>query len=121
MYAVKEMKQERSKTAKKFTSFDLFAGAGGLSYGFSLAGIEPTYALEQDKWAGETYAKNNPKVKLEIRDIRDISDAEIADLGLNIPDVIVGGPPCQGFSHANTANKIPKTPETPYFESLFVL
>ena len=103
------------KTVKKLTSFDLFAGAGGLSHGFSLAGIEPTYALEQDKWAGETYARNNPNVKLEIRDIRDVTDEEIAGIVPELPDVIVGGPPCQGFSHANTGNKDPKDPRNSLF------
>ena len=109
------MNKSQKKTLKKFTSFDLFAGAGGLSHGFSLAGIESTYALEQDKWAGETYAKNNPNVKLEIRDIRDIADEEIARIGVQFPDVIVGGPPCQGFSHANTANKDSKDPRNSLF------
>jgi len=109
------MNKSRAKISKNFTSFDLFAGAGGLSYGFSLAGIESIYALEQDKWAGETYARNNPKVKLEIRDIRDITDEEIAGIALELPDLIMGGPPCQGFSHANTGNKDPKDPRNSLF------
>lgn len=100
----------------KLTSFDLFAGAGGLSLGFKLGGITPVYAVEQDKWAAETYAKNNPDVKIDVRDIREISDDEVALLiSHGSPDIIIGGPPCQGFSHANTGNKDPKDPRNSLF------
>lgn len=100
----------------KLRFFDLFAGAGGLSLGFTWAGFEPVYALEQDKWAAETYAANHYSVKIDVRDIREISDQEIQKLAsLYAPDLIIGGPPCQGFSHANTANRDPHDPRNSLF------
>jgi len=109
------MRDNMSYQTKSFTSFDLFAGAGGLSLGFSMAGISPVYALEQDKWAGETYSLNNLKVKLEIENIENISNSEIKKLEPLSPDVIIGGPPCQGFSHANSGNKDLKDPRNSLF------
>lgn len=99
---------------KKFTSIDLFAGAGGFSLGLEWAGIAPVYALEHDRWAAETYRANNPVVALDVRDIREINDDEIARFPYR-PDVIVGGPPCQGFSHANAAGRDPKDPRNSLF------
>ena len=111
-----ETHQKPRKHMKKMTCVDLFAGAGGLSLGFNWAGFKTIYALEQDKWASETYAANHPEVKVDVRDIRFISDAEIKAMIDVEPDVIVGGPPCQGFSHANTANKDPKDPRNSLFQ-----
>jgi len=101
---------------KRLTSFDLFAGAGGLSLGLSWAGLETIYALEQDKWAAETYSRNNPTVPLDVRDIRTFTDNEIEQIAKLAPDVLVGGPPCQGFSHANTSNRDPKDPRNSLFQ-----
>ena len=76
---------------------DLFAGAGGFSVGLTEAGLIDAYAVEADRWACDTLRENFKGLVLE-RDIREISDAEI--LKLPRPQVIVGGPPCQGFSVA---------------------
>jgi len=56
---------------------DLFAGAGGLSLGFEMAGFATGYALEHDKWAAETFAANMPDVRVDVCDIRNIRDSEI--------------------------------------------
>jgi DNA (cytosine-5)-methyltransferase 1 len=76
---------------------DLFAGAGGFSVGLREAGLADAYALESDTWACDTLRENFGGIVLE-RDIRNISDEEIAELPR--PQIIVGGPPCQGFSVA---------------------
>ena len=74
-------------------TIDLFAGAGGLSLGFHLAdlGYLPTYAVEHDAAAAQTFARNFG-CEVFAGDIED---------GPKYPDhadVIIGGPPCQGFS-----------------------
>lgn len=94
---------------------DLFAGAGGLSLGFEEVGFTAVHAVEEDKWAAETFAHNKPHCNVVNRDIRKISDSEIeafADPGV---ELIVGGPPCQGFSHANTGQTDPKDPRNSLF------
>lgn len=96
---------------------DTFAGAGGFSLGFSMEGhFRPVGAIETDRWAAETYAANNPDVNLLVRDIRNVTNEEIQDrFGTNIIDVLLGGPPCQGFSIANKAAGDPKDPRNSLF------
>jgi len=76
---------------------DLFSGAGGLLRGFMDAGYEPVFSVEVWKPAIETHKNNYPDVKLVDNDIRKITNEEIERYRGKI-DVIVGGPPCQGFS-----------------------
>lgn len=80
---------------------DLFSGAGGMSLGFEEAGFKNIFSLEYDKEIAKTYKANFPKNNLIIKDIIEFTDSEIRKLtkGIEI-DVIVGGPPCQGFSLA---------------------
>ena len=82
-----------------YTVIDLFSGAGGLSQGFKQAGFKIKAAFEKDEGAAKTYAQNFPEVEL----YGDVIDAKYGDLKEkygNI-DVVIGGPPCQGFSNAN--------------------
>lgn len=80
---------------------DLFAGAGGMSLGFDNAEFENVLAVEYDKCFAETYSFNFPKHNLKVADIKSISNEEIKKIvGNNKIDVIIGGPPCQGFSIA---------------------
>jgi len=74
------------------TVVDLFAGAGGLSLGFVRAGARIIAAYDNWKVAVETYARNLGDHVHE----RAISRS----LQIETPDIIVGGPPCQGFSSA---------------------
>ena len=81
---------------------DLFAGVGGLSYGFEHdPDFEVVAANEILKPMATAYHLNNPNVKVYNRDIKDLSINDFEkDLGLKKGDidVIVGGPPCQAYS-----------------------
>jgi DNA (cytosine-5)-methyltransferase 1 len=84
---------------KTFNSLDLFSGAGGFSFGLHQSGINTVAAIEHDKFAAETFQFNFPKAKVYQRDITSFSNKEIKTNFSNI-DLLVGGPPCQGFSVA---------------------
>ncbi|MDR2368014.1 MAG: DNA cytosine methyltransferase [Deltaproteobacteria bacterium] len=77
---------------------DLFAGAGGFSLGFHLAGYTIVGAIELDDWAAGTFKYNNPEPTVLVGDITSFSDDNILAIFNKKPDVILGGPPCQGFS-----------------------
>lgn len=80
---------------------DLFAGAGGMSLGFQQAGFKNVFSLEYNKDIAETYKYNFPENKMIIKDIVEFSKPEILNLMKDTKiDVVVGGPPCQGFSIA---------------------
>ena len=77
---------------------DLFAGVGGMSEGFKLAGgFDIAFAVEYDKEIAFAYKKNHTTTEVYDMDIREIN---VIDLHKKYPviDVIIGGPPCQGFS-----------------------
>jgi DNA (cytosine-5)-methyltransferase 1 len=82
----------------RVVAVDLFCGAGGLSLGMEAAGIPTVYAADLDAAAIATFEKNlGPNA--EVRDVRDEDLlATIADRVGDNRFVLVGGPPCQGFS-----------------------
>lgn len=85
---------------------DLFAGCGGLSLGFELAGFHVPVAIEKDDWASETYKKNHPTTKVITEDITQVLDlSTILPQGVTTIDGIIGGPPCQGFSLSGNRDK----------------
>lgn len=87
----------------KLKIIDIFAGAGGFGLGFEMAGFDVIGSLEIDKWACDTLNKNNKNVNHKViqGDIRDYYDyMTIRKIFLDTPDILIGGPPCQGFSHA---------------------
>ncbi|MCL2611671.1 MAG: DNA cytosine methyltransferase [Nocardioidaceae bacterium] len=81
-------------TASKPTSIDLFAGCGGMTVGFADEGFQPVLAVEWDRYAAATYAANWGEDHVIPGDI-----AEVAKNQIPLADVIIGGPPCQGFSN----------------------
>ncbi len=83
---------------------DLFSGCGGLSYGFRKAGYNIIGGIDYNQDCVNTFAINF-KTKLNFcGDISKITDDEVALKYQNV-DVVIGGPPCQGFSSANMWQK----------------
>lgn len=82
----------------KINVIDLFAGVGGLSLGFSRAGFKIVYANEYDKSIAESFKKNHTETIVDSRDIRDIDFEKTFRQFENKVGVVMGGPPCQGFS-----------------------
>lgn len=89
----KVMKSDKPKL------LDLFCGAGGLSWGFEKVGFEVSWGLDNWKPAIDTFKANHPKAKVYQVDITKVSDSQLKEW-FKGTSVIVGGPPCQGFSTA---------------------
>lgn len=77
---------------------DLFAGCGGLSIGFQQAGFQIIKAVEFDKEIAESYKYNHQDTQMYAEDICNVDNVNY--FSENEADVIIGGPPCQGFSMA---------------------
>lgn len=95
--------QEKYKKENRPTYADFFAGAGGLSYGFTQAGFRVCFANDFEDVCIRTYRYNHPELpsdKVIKGDIRKIVDNVKDYIDENV-DIVVGGPPCQGFSSAN--------------------
>jgi len=92
------------KKKEKYKVIDLFCGAGGLSTGFRMAGFDVLLGIDNIPIFCETFKKNDKRAIC--RDAREISVEEIKEtIGNTKVDVIVGGPPCQGFSMAGRRDK----------------
>jgi len=86
-----------TRNATQPTFIDLFSGCGGMSFGFHQAGFRPLLAIDHWSDALETYKLNNPKTSVLQADLMSLKATDIMhDIGT--PTMIVGGPPCQGFS-----------------------
>lgn len=79
-------------------TIDLFAGCGGFSCGFEKAGFNITTAVEFDKSIAKSYELNHKATNMLAEDIKKLDNENY--FKLNDADVIIGGPPCQGFSMA---------------------
>ena len=92
---------------KKLKVIDLFAGAGGFSTGFESTDLfKVIYANEYiDKFC-QTYIQNHKDTEVQCKDIRQVKLDEVKKLIDNqTVDVIIGGPPCQGYSMAGRRDK----------------
>lgn len=90
-------------TGKMPKAISLFAGAGGCSLGFKQAGYDIVFATDFDKAAMQTYALNFAGANIACKDICELDFEQLlASLKLKSGelDVLIGGPPCQGFSTA---------------------
>ena len=92
---------------------DLFAGCGGLSTGFEMAGFNVSLAIERDAWASETYKYNHPNTIVLTEDITTLTNPkQLLPSNVKVHGVI-GGPPCQGFSLSGKRD--PKDPRNSLF------
>lgn len=84
---------------KSFNFIDLFSGCGGLSHGLEMAGHKCLLGVDADKDAIASFAANHKHAATYLGDIKKLSPAKLKELlkGQRI-DMVVGGPPCQGFS-----------------------
>ena len=95
---------------------DLFSGCGGLSSGFKLAGFNITGGIDIDHDCTKTFQMNFPKSKAVHGNLLEFSDDRILeDFDDKSIDIIVGGPPCQGFSSANRWQKEKSDPRNKLF------
>ncbi len=86
---------------KELTFIDLFSGCGGLSLGFEKANYHSVLAIDHWQDALDTYAYNRPGTKTLCGDIALLDPVQLkVEYGIKSVDVIIGGPPCQGFSVA---------------------
>jgi DNA (cytosine-5)-methyltransferase 1 len=88
--------------SKNFTAVDIFSGAGGMSIGSVMAGIKPVLAVEFDAYAAKTYKTNHPETVVLPQDIKTVHPLKHTNKN---PFILFGGPPCQGFSVANTKTR----------------
>jgi DNA (cytosine-5)-methyltransferase 1 len=90
----------RQSSGHSLTCGALFAGAGGFAVGFSFAGFTPLFFNEIDQQAASTFSLNFPQTLPFVCPIQELTAQHIRD---ECPftedlDVMIGGPPCQGFS-----------------------
>ncbi len=90
---------------RKLTCLDLFCGAGGLSKGFLDAGYDVVLGVDYDDAALKTFQENHGSAAAMKLDLFDHSNLDyiveyVNNKGIDDLDVLVGGPPCQGFSYA---------------------
>lgn len=96
-------KHLESKPVNAPTVISLFAGCGGSSLGYSMAGFREVLAVEWDKNAAATFRLNFPDTPIYQGDINELTDAEalrISGMKSGQLDLLDGSPPCQGFSTA---------------------
>ena len=91
----------------KLTAVDLFSGCGGFSYGFQQAGFHVVLGVDNTAVALRTFEKNHNNSKTLQLDLhKESAIDEIVNETKNIEiDVVIAGPPCQGFSLTGTRNE----------------
>lgn len=89
---------------------DLFSGAGGFSLGFHAVGCQTIAAMDRDVFASNTFRRNfGPDVQVfggpDEGDAENLTPERLESLLEQRPDIIIGGPPCQGFSRIGRAKQ----------------
>ena len=103
------------KKQEKLYGIDIFSGAGGLSLGAKAVGIDVIYAIEFNKYAANTFSRNNPNTIVLCEDIRKVA-ASLLKKDEREFFIIMGGPPCQGFSLSNTKTRNLDNPNNQMFK-----
>ncbi|MCC6206430.1 MAG: DNA cytosine methyltransferase [Hyphomicrobiales bacterium] len=83
------------------TAVDLFSGAGGIALGLANSGFDVVFCSDRDKACEATHRRNFPTIPFLRTDIENLKGSEILKaIGLKRGelDLLIGGPPCQGFS-----------------------
>lgn len=104
--------EETVVPVRRFTSLELFAGAGGLALGMEKAGFSHVMLNEIDHWACETLRHNRPEWNVVESDIHEIDFRPF----LGKIDLLTGGFPCQAFSFAGKRLGFEETRGTLFFE-----
>lgn len=87
----------------RYKALDLFSGCGGLSEGFLQAGFDVAVSIEIDEKACETQRKNHPETIIIQGDLTELNPQQLEqETQISNYDLIIGGPPCQGFSTIGT-------------------
>ncbi len=105
-------KEMQTHPLRHYTSIELFAGAGGLALGMSMAGIQHVMLNELDHDACSTLRKNRPEWHVAEGDIHRLNFSSYH----NRVDLLTGGFPCQAFSYAGTKGGFSDTRGTLFFE-----
>ena len=106
------MSHDSTPARRRPLAIDLFSGAGGMSLGFEQAGFDVVAAVEYDPVHAATHEFNFPLTTVLCADVADVSTKALRDAARQgieahghdasawdgTPDVVFGGPPCQGFS-----------------------
>jgi len=103
------------------TLISLFAGCGGSSLGYEMAGFLELLAIEWDAHARKVFALNFPKVKLKNLDIEKLTGRQLLKLIGKKPgelDVFDASPPCQGFSQSDTSRDVNNVKNKLYFKTI---
>ena len=95
-----------SNEGRDFTVVDLFCGCGGFSLGFEQVGYKILLGVDNDQQALETFRRNFENAKVLNLDLSDDRSNKVAleTIGNNNVDVLIAGPPCQGFSLTGPRN-----------------
>lgn len=97
-YDFKFIEEEMSKKKLNLKVIDLFSGCGGLSYGFERAGFDILAGIDNWEDSLRTFEKNHQKSKGIFLDLGNFHPRDIERMVGKKVDIVVGGPPCQGFS-----------------------
>ena len=110
--------QHKESESAKLRLVDLFCGAGGLSLGFIREGCRVIFANDIDNLCIETYKYNHPEISEDdviCGDIRKIVDRIEKYISEDV-DIVIGGPPCQGFSSANKHHRVINDPRNELYK-----
>jgi len=108
----------KNEPDEKIIGVDIFSGAGGLSLGAKLAGIDVRMAIEKDPYAAETYKQNHPDTVMQNVDIRTV---KTIDIEKDSTTLLFGGTPCQGFSTSNQKTRNKENPSNWLFQEFIRL
>ena len=85
---------------------DLFCGAGGLSEGFKQAGFNVVLGIDNDESSLKTFKLNHSKTETLNKDVSTVTKKDITSkIGNQKINIVIGGPPCQGFSMAGNRSE----------------